>query len=183
MIHDLGELLVLLYLCPKDTWARIAPIYPEVLVRNVRWNIDKDKSLALLEPAGGSAWTTGCKLRSDAVVLLFGSVCFRPSSCSMLANCQQVAYRRWLRLPQPVVRPRPGTAVKYAACVDILGVGARNAKNRLSWGKFFAGWHYRTTDVALSERLRAAVVTSELRGYHQCLDGYEMEEAIYTRYS
>eukprot|EP01043_Picozoa_sp_COSAG02_P041923 COSAG02_NODE_3521_length_6619_cov_27.887117_2_plen_1107_part_00 len=202
VIHDLGELLILLYLCPANSWAEIAPVFiQEVLIRNVRWNIDKDKSLALMEPRT-DAVSPGCVMAShgdDSTVSDYRLKATLRCCGTSLRLCMFQAFfllnvgalpsggiqQRAEAYRARLSRPRPRTAAKLqAACVDILGAGARNAQNRLSWNKFFERLELPVpTEAALSEQLRAAVVTSELRGYHRRLDGYEMEEATAIRES
>jgi len=57
VVHDLGEFLVLLYLCPPGTWDRLASMFlAESFVRNVRWLLDPRHGdsgvLAVLEGDG-----------------------------------------------------------------------------------------------------------------------------------
>jgi ubiquitin-protein ligase len=185
VIHDLGELLVLLYLCPHGTWQRLAPAFvQECLVRNVRWNLQKNPALALMEGGGASEYrlreTLSCCATSLRLVMFQAffllHVGAREATHNSISAVTQ-AYRRRLS------RPRPGTAAQLqAACVDILGVGRRGAGNRLSWHKFFAHLALEAPDAAaLSDRLRAACRESERRGYHHKLDGFEVEDATQRR--
>jgi hypothetical protein len=185
VVHDLGELLVLLYLCPAETWRRLAPAFvQEVLVRNVLWNLKKDPSLALLEPRGVASAhrlhsTLACCKTSLRLVMFQAFFLQEVGAPQRHATAVAPLAGPCAEYRQRLSRPRPGTAAKLqAACVDILGQGRANAGNRLTWAKFFGRLGLPAPDeVGLSARLRAAVETSEGRGYHTALDGYDREEA------
>ena len=165
VIHDLGEFLVLLYLCPEGKWEELAAAFiEESFVRNVRWVLDPREGdcgdLAVLE-----ADDEACEYRlrrtlhasaTSKRLLMFQAFFLR----HVAKPAGQSPTDILARLERGHGRPPAGTAAKLqGACREILGP--------LSWEKFFVAMGVPLPDkLGLSRKLRAAVRRSEERGYH-----------------
>ena len=166
VIHDLGEFLVLLYLCPEGTWARLSRAFlEESFVRNVRWVLDKRSGdageLATLEPKDTvSEYRLTRTLNAAATSrrLLMFQVFFLLQVATPAGKTAPEILQRY---EQSYGRPPPGTAAKLqVSCREILG-------GPLSWPQFFSAMGVALpTKPALCNILRTAMHTSEMRGYH-----------------
>lgn len=165
VIHDLGEFLVLLYLCPPGTWNKLACAFiEESFVRNVRWILDPSHgdagTLAVMEPRDSvSEYRLERTLNAAATsrrLLMFQAFFLLRVACPA-GQAPDTILREYERRHG---RPPPGTATRLqSVCRDILGP--------LSWRKFFNAMGVALPrKAALCNILRAAIVQSERRGYH-----------------
>lgn len=164
VIHDLGEFLVLLYLCREGTWAKLANHFlEETFVRNVRWILDEQNGdagvLAVLELDNTSTYRLDRTLQASATsirLLMFQAFFLRQVACPAGKTATQILHQ----YESSNGRPPPGTAFKLQmACKENLG--------ELSWPKFFTRMGVGVPKQhQLCNTLRAAVRSSEARGYH-----------------
>eukprot|EP01046_Picozoa_sp_COSAG06_P036205 COSAG06_NODE_3968_length_4710_cov_2.617870_2_plen_834_part_00 len=186
VIHDLGELLVLLYLCPEGTWDTMSQAFlEESFVRNVRWIFDARNAdvgeLAVLEPVDSvseyrldrtlNATATSCRLLMFQAFFLLHVATPNGKSAADILLCYERNYGR----------PPIGTAAKLqATCrkilpqpktLDLWGRGRGSGRDRvsagLSWPQFFCAMLVPLpTKPQLCNILRQAIRRSEQRGYH-----------------
>ena len=168
VIHDLGEFLVLLYLCPEGSWERLAGAFlQESWLRNVRWMLDPRHGdagvLAVLETDGSvSDYRMKRTMQASATskrLLMFQVFFLRQVACPVGGGASPAEILQ--RYESSLGRPPPGTASKLQAeCKEIL-------QAELSWPRFLSKMGVQMDGPAqLCDALRAAVRQSEERGYH-----------------